>query len=919
MQFDRDTARLLALDDDQAASERLHALGLLTPDGFDKVLEVARAAIRDDPAVGARLAALVRVHAADAMVPLAVHRAEYLLAQSAAAGGDMILALSLIDDAHDGMVRAGHVAEALRTNLGRSQALNEMGRHEEALAACAAILESEPAGDSASIALHAAAHQNSGLCLELMGRFEEALDHYASATIGFEALGDRRAVAEVTYDRALVLQTLGQHTDALHAFQRAASAFDEQGFRSLHALAMAHTAEVQLHRGEYQECLESLATATAALDGISASVGEHTRSLVAARAYLALNLLPEAERTFDEVSRQLAGTDLVIDQARAEWGRGLVLARLGRGGQAIAALTDAAARYRQSGHAPWLAEVLVDTARVHRTLGDTIAAARIAGEAFDRALPGTPARASAELLLAELSGDPDRLGRAGIAIGKLDLSPLMAAAAHAHGRALLDAGRFQEARQVLTHAIRLVEALRGGLAHELVLTRFLDDKLSPFDDLLAALAATGATAGEMHSVAEQARSRTLNDIVIGLVARRDLASPDTSDDLRALYSELFAGDSTGDEERTGRLRQRIRDLEADRELAMLRTIQRPRTTTRGNRLPATALEPRTAAISYVRTGARISALVVIGSKVTAAVELCTIAEAAALADRLRRQWERFRIGTELVGRHVQQLNAATTHLLGQLYDALVRPLEGVIDPAAVDTLVIVPDSPLHDLPIHAFWTGSEWLLQRFEVRYVPSLGTLAHLASPRLGHAVVCGRGDALAPLVSAEVRSVASLLPGSITLVDDDATWEALAAALPDAAHIHLAGHALFRPDNPMYSALRLSGSWVTAGDLLRLDLRGATVVLSACDTARTELTRSAEVNGFVRGFLGAGASTVVASQWTADDVATTELMREFTAGLALGPAAAMRNAQLAMAERASHPYHWASWVVIGRSGAPS
>jgi hypothetical protein len=43
-----------------------------------------------------------------------------------------------------------------------------------------------------------------------------------------------------------------------------------------------------------------------------------------------------------------------------------------------------------------------------------------------------------------------------------------------------------------------------------------------------------------------------------------------------------------------------------------------------------------------------------------------------------------------------------------------------------------------------------------------------------------------------------------------------------------------MFRADNPMFSSLRLHDGWLTATDVLRLDLDGAIVTLSACESER-------------------------------------------------------------------------------------
>jgi CHAT domain-containing protein len=131
----------------------------------------------------------------------------------------------------------------------------------------------------------------------------------------------------------------------------------------------------------------------------------------------------------------------------------------------------------------------------------------------------------------------------------------------------------------------------------------------------------------------------------------------------------------------------------------------------------------------------------------------------------------------------------------------------------------------------------------------------------------------------------------------------------------IHLACHAQFRSDNPLFSALHLHDGPLTAEAVESLRLRAAVVVLSACETALHEPKGSDEAFGLTRAFLVAGAGRVMASLWAVDDATTALLMADFYAGLqhGLGPAAALRQAQLAARRKHSHPFHWASFSLIG------
>jgi CHAT domain-containing protein len=75
----------------------------------------------------------------------------------------------------------------------------------------------------------------------------------------------------------------------------------------------------------------------------------------------------------------------------------------------------------------------------------------------------------------------------------------------------------------------------------------------------------------------------------------------------------------------------------------------------------------------------------------------------------------------------------------------------------------------------------------------------------------------------------------------------------------------------------------------------------------------------GLTRAFFYAGAARVVASLWTVDDLANSELMKRFYAGMLgpeyLPPAAALRSAQVALRKqpRWEHPYYWGAFILQG------
>jgi CHAT domain-containing protein len=165
------------------------------------------------------------------------------------------------------------------------------------------------------------------------------------------------------------------------------------------------------------------------------------------------------------------------------------------------------------------------------------------------------------------------------------------------------------------------------------------------------------------------------------------------------------------------------------------------------------------------------------------------------------------------------------------------------------------------------------------------------------------------------EVSALVSLFPEAVALLDDQATLVALRQQAPTADVLHLACHGQFRPDNPLFSSLRLADGWLTVRDAYNLDLPGGLVTLSACETGMSAVAPGDELIGLARGFLSAGASSLLVSLWTVGDESTAMLMTSFYTRLRAGdgPAAALCQAQRQALEYYPHPFFWSPFVLFG------
>jgi CHAT domain-containing protein/Tfp pilus assembly protein PilF len=144
----------------------------------------------------------------------------------------------------------------------------------------------------------------------------------------------------------------------------------------------------------------------------------------------------------------------------------------------------------------------------------------------------------------------------------------------------------------------------------------------------------------------------------------------------------------------------------------------------------------------------------------------------------------------------------------------------------------------------------------------------------------------------------------------------------------VHFATHGLLNDEHPELSGIVLSlfnekgepqDGFIRLYDIYNLKLPVDLVVLSACNTGLGKDVRGEGLIGLTRGFMYAGAASVVASLWKVDDEATAELMRYFYTFMlqdGLSPAAALRKAQVTMSQqkRWQSPYYWSGFIIQGQ-----
>jgi CHAT domain-containing protein len=274
-------------------------------------------------------------------------------------------------------------------------------------------------------------------------------------------------------------------------------------------------------------------------------------------------------------------------------------------------------------------------------------------------------------------------------------------------------------------------------------------------------------------------------------------------------------------------------------------------------------------------------------------------------------------------------------LLNKLYNLLIAPVADLF-PSSSGHLTIVPYGPLHMIPFHALYNGSSYLVEHFQINYVPASNILLHLEAHRSEQETqnaIIGI-SAKSPLVFGysenghlqrvhdEAEVVAALLGGECYL-EGEATISRLIEQAPQTPVIHLATHGQSRLDAPNFSFVRLADGQLNAIDAFSLDLKACELVtLSGCETGLALSGGGDEQLGLGRAFLAAGATSLVMSLWSVEDNGTNELMKLFYQNLLKGESKvqSLRAAQCSLLRQPSsnfaHPYFWAAFRLVGDVG---
>lgn len=764
---------------------------------------------------------------------------------------------------------------------------------------------------------------NRAVALRNLGRFDESIQASRTAIENYRRLGQAVTVARAEQGLAVTYLVLGRYNEALAMLDEIREVLLQDGRRRDAMLVELFISDCLLQLRRFEDVLEKCRLARRNFSALGTPAEVAQAILNEASAFAGLERYAEALGSLEEARQSFEQNGNLVAMANTDLQMASVLLNQGQSDRAFTLAQTCALLYADYNLPVWQARACLAAARAALALGQLEQARSFVAQALE-------------------AGESRHM------------PTLTFPCRHLLGQMAVQQGRLIEGLANFERAIQDLELLCGRLMVEFRAS-FVEDKQRLYEDVVELSLDLGLP-GRGLEFAERAKSRALLDL---LAHRLDLSITARSEADRPLVAELTRlraerdtlyrrweggegygqrGESTGfDEMRTGTERQvlmlekritelwhklLVRNAGYAREAALWQVHAEP---------AQPYLSPDSLVLEYFTVHGRLVVFLVTRTAIQA-VRL------PADLHQVQRLLQLFWLNLKAVQRStVESYPALAANLQGilhRLYLALIDPVADQL--ASFPSLVIVPHGPLHYLPFQALFDGQGYLLERHALSYLPGSSLLRYCrpgepreksgtgSQPTSKTMVAVGHSyQGRLPFTIQEASAVATLW-SSQPLLEEQATLAEVRQSATTAGILHLAAHGDFRPDNPLFSGLALTGGWLTTLEIFNLRLTASLVTLSACQTGRSVVGGGDELLGLMRSFLAAGAASLVATLWAVEDRSTALLMSSFYQNLAAGlsKGAALRQAQLELlhgqaGESHAHPYFWAPFFLVGDEGA--
>jgi CHAT domain-containing protein/exonuclease VII small subunit len=779
-------------------------------------------------------------------------------------------------------------------------------------------------------------------------RFEEALAHYERAYQELLPYGDSEELTISLNNMSMCLISMNDFSRALDTYKRAKELLKQRDLPLIHLITDYNVAYLHYLRGDYRKAIEMLKNSRIDAEKIAYTYLVALCYLDLSDIYIELNLSEEAKSVAEEGYLRFRQAEIGYEAAKALANQAIAFGQDGKTHRALELFAEAKPLFEKEKNEVWptlidlyQAIVLLHEGRYYEALR----LAKSAAEFFDQSFLKNKAIV-AHFVLAQIAIRTDNIGearqectRALEFVQALD-APILDYQAHfLMGQVEQISGNYPEAYAQYQSARAQLESFRSNLGRDELKISFMKNKMELYERLVELTLSEnypGAPQEEALQYMELAKSRSLAELIFQnghALLEAKSGQSDLVHKIRELREELnwyqhrIELEQLRPEANTPARIEQLRTDAQEKERQLLRVLtDHGSADTESIVMPAhigfslDAVRPQlkndTALLEYFFAGEKIIAAVLTSKT----VEITTVTTLSRVSESLRLL--RFQLGKFQLHQHLPEASSANAYRatlahLTNLYAELLAPIRGQL---SARHLVIVPHGILHYLPFHALHEGDTFLMDSYDISYAPSAAVyaLCHTRPGVRGNgSLIFGVPDPHAPLIKEEVESVRQVLPDPELFLGDAASHQVFLKRAPSSRIIHIATHGTFRPDNPMFSGVRLGDGYLYLYELYNLQLTAELLTLSGCATGLNVIADGDELLGLIRGALGAGARSLLLTLWEVNDRSAMIFMVSFYQRLreAASKAAALTEAARKVREAYPHPYHWAPFVIVGKA----
>ena len=275
-----------------------------------------------------------------------------------------------------------------------------------------------------------------------------------------------------------------------------------------------------------------------------------------------------------------------------------------------------------------------------------------------------------------------------------------------------------------------------------------------------------------------------------------------------------------------------------------------------------------------------------------------------------------------------------------VYNKILYKVVSDLENQNISNICILNDGILHEIPFESYWTGQNYLVEKFNIIYLTNIAKLksnkvANLKSNsgfatkysenlngQLNKAI--NRSDiVLSSLNSSlsEIEITQSAFPGQIFKNEEASKLNLIKAIAKRNDILHLALHGLvIDDDNSAIIFDDHSKDFIlNSSEVYKLNIQNKLTILSACYSGKGRIYSGEGIRNLARAFLYAGSQNVIPSMWSASDVSSQEIISKLVSELkerkniSQSLTKSKRDYLSSTSPAYAHPSYWSNMIFIG------